>query len=80
MPVCLLLRFLNLGDWWIAFPRIGQREVLPMKKLLNNPKDAVKDMIEGLVAMHPHLAQLSDFPGVIVRKDIAHDATKRDTQ
>jgi len=51
-----------------------------MKKLLNNPKDAVKDMIEGVVAMHTHLAQLSDFPGVIVRKDLAHDATKRDNQ
>lgn len=36
-----------------------------MKKLLNNPRDAVREMLEGLVAQAPHLALLADETVVV---------------
>ena len=35
------------------------------KKFLNDPKDAVTESLEGLVAATPHLQRLDGFPGVI---------------
>ncbi len=35
------------------------------KKFLNDPKDAVTDSLEGLVAATPHLQRLDGFPGVL---------------
>ena len=51
-----------------------------MKKLLNTPVDAVKEMIEGMVAIHPYLVHLEDYPGVIVRRDFAADQALRDSR
>jgi dihydroxyacetone kinase len=39
-----------------------------MKKLINRPEAVVEDMLQGLVAMYPHLARLSQHP-VLVRAD-----------
>ncbi len=40
-----------------------------MKKLINNPNDVVKEMIEGLLAAHPSYLRKLDNIDVIVRKD-----------
>jgi dihydroxyacetone kinase len=40
-----------------------------MKKLINRPADVVSEMIDGLVALYPGLARLTDY-NVIVRSDI----------
>ncbi|SHE73546.1 dihydroxyacetone kinase DhaK subunit [Thermoanaerobacter uzonensis DSM 18761] len=40
-----------------------------MKKLINNPNDVVKEMIEGLLAAHPSYLRKLDNINVIVRKD-----------
>lgn len=46
-----------------------------MKKLINNPSSVVRDMLEGVVALSPQAALLSD-ENVVVRSDLA-DATAR---
>ncbi|EGD50559.1 dihydroxyacetone kinase, DhaK subunit [Thermoanaerobacter ethanolicus JW 200] len=40
-----------------------------MKKLINNPNDVVKEMIEGLLVAHPSYLRKLDNIDVIVRKD-----------
>ncbi|MCG8359754.1 MAG: dihydroxyacetone kinase subunit DhaK [Kiloniellales bacterium] len=41
-----------------------------MKKLLNDPNDAVDEMVEGIVAAHPqYLRQLDSHPRAVVRAD-----------
>ncbi|EIV99623.1 dihydroxyacetone kinase subunit DhaK [Thermoanaerobacter siderophilus] len=40
-----------------------------MKKLINNPNDVVKEMIEGLLSAHPSYLRKLDNIDVIVRKD-----------
>ncbi|MGH9696524.1 MAG: dihydroxyacetone kinase subunit DhaK, partial [Bryobacteraceae bacterium] len=41
-----------------------------MKKLINRAETVVGDMLQGLVAMHPHLALLSEH-SVVMRADAA---------
>ena len=40
-----------------------------MKKLINDPKLVVEQMLEGLVAIHPGLRKLADEP-VLIRADL----------
>ena len=44
--------------------------MIPTKKLVNSVEACVDESIEGFVALHPGVRQLSGQPRVIVRADI----------
>ena len=46
-----------------------------MKKLVNDPKDVVVEMIDGVVMANPQLKKLGDF-NVIVRSDCRDELVK----
>ncbi|KRD96093.1 dihydroxyacetone kinase [Bosea sp. Root381] len=47
-----------------------------MKKLINDPRHVVREMLEGLVALHPGLAILADHD-VVLRSDLPEPAARR---
>lgn len=47
-----------------------------MKKLINDPRQVVREMLEGLVALHPGLAILADHD-VVLRSDLPEPASRR---
>ena len=46
-----------------------------MKKLINDPKEVVNQMIEGIVNTYPNLSRLNGV-NVIVRKDCRNEKVK----
>jgi len=44
--------------------------MIPTKKLVNSAETCVDDSIEGFVALHPGVRQLTGQPRVVVRADI----------
>lgn len=52
------------------------REAARMKKLINAPRDVVRDMLEGVVAQAPHLALLAGET-VVVRRDLPAPAARK---
>ena len=46
-----------------------------MKKLINDPRHVVREMLEGLVDLHPHLALLED-EAVVLRSDLPPPAER----
>ena len=44
--------------------------MMPTKKLVNNAETCVDESIEGFVALHPGVRQLTGQPRVVVRADI----------
>lgn len=47
-----------------------------MKKLINDPRHVVGEMLEGLAALHPGLALLSEH-GIVLRSDLPEPARRR---
>jgi ATP-dependent dihydroxyacetone kinase len=47
-----------------------------VKKLINDPRHVVRDMLEGLVALHPGLALLSEHD-IVLRRDLPEPAQRR---
>jgi ATP-dependent dihydroxyacetone kinase len=47
-----------------------------MKKLINDPRHVVREMLEGYVAAHPALAMMDDFH-VVLRADLPEDPAQR---
>src|SRR5689334_6861242 len=47
-----------------------------MKKLINDPSSVVRDMLEGVVALTPQAALLSD-ENVVVRSNLTHAMSRK---
>lgn len=47
-----------------------------MKKLINDPRHVVREMLEGLVALHPGLALLAEHD-IVLRSDLPEPAKRR---